>query len=382
MYLLLLIPVMASAATAYALNGGDVVGALVQLADGIGEGFVALTLGFAAAPMGIGFIVGGILVLGLGSVVPVSFEVESLTVVSRLANREWKKMAQIVLLAGVVGLVLGVIGVYAHIVDFIEGVVLAGMLTGVGVILCFVALELFKENRIVGGVSIVAAVIGYLPLAHDNNGLVYALGISVAAALLTTFVLSRIRPFEPTPVDNSREKLRLLPLDRFRFLTDVVVIRGALALLALRTGTSIAYSSIDGQLANHAVDYDHTNIIAGASGAASAMFGGPPVEPIISGTAPTDHPMASGALMMFIMAAILLLKLLPKMAVYVPAAAISGFLFLLGAFAAFSSNVGGIVSDQNPFAGPVTTVVTAATFDPFLGMVAGVVVRALTGWLM
>jgi adenine/guanine/hypoxanthine permease len=382
MYLLLLIPVVASAATAYALNGGDLVGALVQLADGIGEGFVALTLGFAAAPAGIGFLIGGILILGLGSVVPVSFEVESLTVVSRLANREWKKMAQIVLVAGVAGLILGVVGVYGNIVNFIEGTVLAGMLTGVGVILCFVAFDLFKSNKIVGGVSIVAAVVGFLPLATNTNGLVYALGISVGAALIATVVLSRFRPFEKVEVDTSREGLKLLPLDRFRFLTDVVVIRGALALLALRTGTSIAYSSIDGELANHAVNYDHTNIIAGASGAASAMFGGPPIEPIISGTAPAPHAMASGALMMFIMAALLLLKLLPKMAVYVPAAAISGFLFLLGAFAAFSSNVGGIISDQNPFAGPVTTVVTAATFDPFLGMVAGVVVRALTGWLM
>ena len=48
---LLLVPVVGSA-TAYAIEGGDIVGALVQLADGIGEGFVALTLGFAVGPSG------------------------------------------------------------------------------------------------------------------------------------------------------------------------------------------------------------------------------------------------------------------------------------------------------------------------------------------
>ena len=378
----LLVVGLAGSGTAWALEGGDFVGALVQLADGIGEGFVALSLGFAAQPAGLGFLVGGFLLLGLGSIVPVSFEVESLTVVSKLANREWVKMAQIVFLAGLIGLVLGIAGVYTHLVSFVEGTVLAGMLTGVGIILCFVAYELFKENKIVGGVSVVVAIVTFLPLTKDANGLVYALGASVAAALVVSFVLRTIRPVAPLEIDTSREKIRLIPLDRFRFLTDTLVIRGALALLALRVGTSIAYSAINADIAGASADVNHTNITAGLSGAVSGIFGGAPLEPIISGTAPAPNPMASGALFMFVMAAVLLLGLLPKMAMYVPTSAISGFLFLLGAFAAFSGNVGGVVSDENPFAGPVTTVVTAVTFDPFLGMVAGAVVRALTGWLM
>jgi AGZA family xanthine/uracil permease-like MFS transporter len=383
---LLLVPVLGSA-TAYAIEGGDIVGALVQLADGIGEGFVALTLGFAAAPAGIGFLVGGILILGLGSIVPASFEVESLTVVSRLANRDWLKMCYIVFVAGIIGFVLGLAGLYEQIVDFIDGTVLAGMLTGVGVILCLVAYDLFKSDMIIGGVSVIAAVTSYLWLLDETNGLVYALGISVAAALAAAFVKHQFKPIEPLEIDLSREKLRFIPLNRFRFLMDPIVIRGVLALLALRVGTSIAYSSVDGQIAgidpaSNAVNVDHTNITAGISGASSALFGGPPLEPIISGSAPAPNPMVSGALFMFAMAAILLLGLLPKMAVVIPAATISGFLFLLGAFAAFALNVGGIISEEQPFAGPVTTVVTAATFDPFLGMVAGCIVRALTGWLV
>jgi AGZA family xanthine/uracil permease-like MFS transporter len=384
MYFLFLIPlVAATSATAYALTGGDVVGAAAQVAESLGEGFVALALGWAAMPAGLGFIAGGVMMLALGSFVPVSFEVESLTVVSRLANRDWKKMAQIVVLAGVIGFVLGLAGLYTQIVEFVDGTVLAGMLTGVGVILSLVAYDLFKENMVVGGVSVVVAVMTFLPLADNTNAFTYALAASISAALATSFVVRRFRPAEPVEIDTTRERIQLLPLDRFRFLRSTVVIRGALALLALRTGTSIAYSAIDGDLAGGAAyNVDHTNMTAGAAGAVSGLFGGPPIEPIISATAPAPHALGAGVLFMFLMGAVLLLGLMPRAAQHIPVASISGFLFLLGAFAAFAGNVGGTVSDENPFAGPVTTVVTAATFDPFVGMVAGVIVRFLTGWLM
>jgi hypothetical protein len=59
------------------------------------------------------------------SVVPVSFEVESLTVVSRLAEKDWKRMAQIFLVAGILGALI----------------------------------DTFKENRIIGSASIVVAAI-------------------------------------------------------------------------------------------------------------------------------------------------------------------------------------------------------------------------------
>ncbi len=37
---------------------------------------------------------------------------------------------------------------------------------------------------------------------------------------------------------------------------------------------------------------------------------------------------------------------------------------------------------DDPYSGAATVVVTAATFDPFLGMVAGIVVRFLTGLIL
>ena len=70
-----------------------------------------------------------------------------------------------------------------------------------------------------------------------------------------------------------------------------MIVRAALALLALRTGTSIAYPSIDSDLAHvHTVTgsgvsvFDASNIMAGLAGFGSAFFGGAPLEPIITGT--------------------------------------------------------------------------------------------------
>lgn len=352
----------------------DILAAVATLGDAVGEGLVALALGFAALPTGIGFLIGAVLVFALGSVIPVSFEVESLTVISRLGERDWKRMAYMVLLAGILGACLGLFGVYGRIVSFIEGPILSGMMTGVGVILAFVAIDTFKGNKVVGGVSIAAALLAFFGLSGNDNALIYALFISVAAGVAA----SRFVPFEVIETATEREKIKLIPLDGFRWLKDIRVIRGALALLALRVGTSIAYSGIDGQMAGVDVNVDHTNIIAGLAGMGSALFGGAPVEPIISGTAAAPNPAISGVIMMAVMGGILLIGLLPRLAKIIPMASIAGFLFLLGACLAIPDNVSGVVSDTDFYSGPVTVVVTAATFDPFLGMICGILTRFVT----
>ena len=353
----------------------DFLAAFVTLFDAIGEGLVALALGFASAPTGIGFLVGAILVVALKSVVPVSFEVESLTVVSRLADRDWKTMAYIILLAGLTGALLGGLGIFGRIVSFIEGPILSGMMTGVGVILTFVAIDSCRKNKIIGGVSVVVALLVFFVMHDNENNLIYALLASVIASI----IVSRFVSFDPIIKEIQKERIRLIPFDGFSFLKNPKVIRGALALLALRTGTSIAYSGIDSEMAGVSANVDHTNIIAGISGAASALFGGAPVEPVISATAAAPHPEFSGALMMALMGVLLLLGLLPRLARFVPMASIAGFLFLLGACIAIPDNMAGVLTDADSVSGPVTLVVTAATFDPFLGMICGVLMRFLIG---
>jgi AGZA family xanthine/uracil permease-like MFS transporter len=412
----------------------DIVAALSMLADVIGEGLVAISVGWAAKPAGIGFIVGLIFLLGFRSVAPVSFEVESLTIVSRIAKRAWHIMIYAVIIAGIVGAILGALGAYSAIVEFIGPAIQYGMMTGVGVILAIVAVDLIKENRKIGLVSAGSAFIIYFATQSDPSALIYAL----AGSVVISVIVGRFVKFEPILPDPQREKITtILPWRHFgqlfrsyreyEFLVagggstsaaggqggggsgqnggtgpagagkpqrreiikkltrkdKILIVRAALSLLALRVGTSIAYPAIDADIAglppvtdSGVSIFDATNIIAGLAGFTSAIFGGAPLEPIITGTAAAPNPVISAALMMAFAAAILLLGWIGKAAKYIPLQAVTGFLLVLGTLIIFPENAS-LAMEADPVVGGVTAVVTAATMDPFLGLVAGLLVKGL-----
>ena len=106
---------------------------------------------------------------------------------------------------------------------------------------------------------------------------------------------------------------------------------------------------------------------------ASSFFGGGPVEAIISGTAVAPHPLLAGIILVAIVAAILLTKTITKIAKYIPAQTISGFLFTLGAFAVFAADAPEALK-LDPIVGSVVIIVTSFS-DPFIGMVCGVVLK-------
>ncbi|HKG72550.1 MAG TPA: hypothetical protein VKA87_11650 [Nitrososphaeraceae archaeon] len=387
----------------------DIAGSLSMLADVIGEGLVGISLGWAAKPTGIGFIVGLVFLLGFRSLAPVSFEVESLTIVSRIAKRAWHIMIYAVILAGIIGAILGAIGAYSTIVEFIGPAIQYGMMTGVGIVLAIVAVDLIKENKTIGIISAASAFLVYFATRSDPSAIIYALAVSVVISV----IVGRFRKFDPILPDIKREKIHLvLPwkkfgqlfrsyqsyevldsntgsqktttiIKRLTRLDKILIVRAALSLLALRVGTSIAYPSIDYDIAgvpqvtgSGASIFDATNIIAGLSGFASAIFGGAPLEPIISGTAAAPNPILAAALMMAFAAAILLLGLMGRAARYVPLQAVTGFLLVLGTLIIFPENAPAAM-EADPLVGGVTAVVTAATMDPFIGMIAGLIVKGL-----
>ncbi len=111
----------------------------------------------------------------------------------------------------------------------------------------------------------------------------------------------------------------------------------------------------------------------------SSIFGGAPVESIISATGGAPNPKASGIIMMLLMAAILFAGLLPKIGKYIPTESIAGFLFVLGAIVTVPVNAASALTStvaNSTIIGGVTMTVTAIT-DPFIGMISGLLMKIL-----
>ena len=356
----------------------DILAAVFYLGDTFGEGLVALSLGFAAKATGIGFLVGAFFMIIFQSVTPVSFQVEGLTVVSRRNNGDWRGMCYTVMLAGIIGAVLGFLGVYGAIVDFIGEAIQGGMMVGAGLILAIVSFDMLKENWKIGIVSAGVAYILFIFVPSPEWGLIIALAGSVVAGIIMGRVLGE---FEPVVSKPEIEKISFIPhsmKDIKHYITQPTVIRATLAILALRTGTSIAYGGIDSEiLAKVQANPDAVNITSGIASLFSGMFGGANVEPIISATAGAPHPVASGVILLVLMGVILLCGLLPKVGKWVPTQSVVGFLLVLSTMIIIPENLPILLKDPVP--GAVAAGVTAAAIDPFLGMLVAILVRAFLG---
>ena len=358
----------------------DILFAVFTLGDTVGEGFVALGLGFAATATGIGFLAGAAFMLIFQSVVPVSFQVEGLTVVSRRNNGDWRGMCYTAILAGIIGAILGLIGVYGSIVGFIGEAIQGGMMVGAGLILSIVAFEILRENLTIGIVSALVAYLLFIPMSIVNPD--WALVIALIGSVGAGVIVGRVRGgYEPVVSKPEIEKVSLIPrswAEIKTYITKPSVIRATLAILALRTGTSIAYGGIDSELlAGVEANPDVVNVTSGVASIFSGMFGGANLEPIISATAAAPHPVFSGVLMMVMMGALLLFGVLPKLGKWVPTQSIVGFLLILGTLIIIPENLPILMADPVP--GAVAAGVTAAAIDPFLGMVVAIIVRVLIG---
>lgn len=344
----------------------DILAAIAVVINGLPQGLLALNFGFAAFPTALAFIVGGIGMALTGQVAPISFQAETIVLAGTLGKDRSERL-NIVFYTGILMLILGGIGLLEPIIDYIGPSILNGMMAGVGIILARVAIDMLKENRSVGIISGAVAVLVYF-ITYD---LVYTIVSSV-------FISTAYSIFRKRKGDTGEEIIEDLSLEKFerlKFKLNSRIVRSVLAVTTLQVGGNIAYASITGDLANTTVNVDHVTVYSGIASSVSALFGGGPVEAIISGTGVAPNPQLSGIIMMGIMAVILLMKLLPRIAKHVPSQSIAGFLFVLGAVVVFPNNIGAGIEGAPVVAG-VTTIVTASS-DPFLGMVAGVVVRFL-----
>ena len=157
---------------------------------------------------------------------------------------------------------------------------------------------------------------------------------------------------------------------------NLTVVLGALSLVMLNIGANISFGGITASIAGTTQNVDHLSIINSLADVPSSLFGGPPIEAIISGTAAAPAPVACGIAFMAVTALLLLLGAVSRLGRYLPAQSIAGFLFVIGLLITFIPNAQAVAQNHaDSPAGYIALGVTAWSKNPFLGMLAGVIVR-------
>ena len=341
----------------------DLLAIFSVILNGLPQGLLALTFGFASVPTAFAFLTGAVGNTIVGSVAPISFQAETITLAGTM-GKNMKERLSMIFYGGVIMALIGIFGFLGTIVDFIGSVITSGMMAGVGIMLARVAIEMCKKNNIVGGVSLASAFVTYL----FTKDLVYTISISV----ILSSVVSRVLKQDNGILTNEKERIVFQ-----KPILNSSVVRGALSMVCLNIGANIAFGNITGNIAGKNVDIDQLAVISSLADMSSSLFGGGPVESIISATASAPHAVWAGIGMMVLMAVILLSGLLPKIGKFVPSESIAGFIFILGAWVTVPINAASALG-QDSIVGGITMTVTAIT-DPFFGMLAGLIMKLLSG---
>lgn len=344
----------------------DLLAVIGVVLNGLPQGLLALTFGFASIPTAMAFFVGAAGNAVTQNVAPISFQAETITYAGTSGKNRSERCTMIFIGAVVMALV-GIFGVLTKIVDFIGADIANGMMAGVGIMLAKVAIDMVKESKLSGSVSLVAAIIAYYITRNNPNTLVYTIVISVVASCIASAIFEKGKD-TIVVIDDK--------FTRQKFTFNTRVILGALGMACLNIGSNISFGSITASMAPSAhYNVDQLSVISSLADIGSSIFGGAPVESIISATASAPHAVWSGVAMMVVMGVILITGVLPKISKYVPTSSIAGFLFVLGIFKTVALDAPAALSTA-PAVGGLTMVVTAIT-NPFFGMLAGIVARVL-----
>ncbi|WP_153731413.1 NCS2 family permease [Sporosarcina obsidiansis] len=346
----------------------DILAALSGVLNALPQGLLALTFGFASIPTALAFMVGAFGNAATSNVAVISYQAETITLAGTMGKNMRERLSMIFFGAAIL-LLIGMFGILESVIDWIGPVITTGMMAGVGLMLSKVAWDMAKADRIVGLTSMFSALIVYFA----TKDLVYTITASVILSSIV-YALMNTKNRSITERPAIKEGFHLQKL-----IVNTAVIRGALALVCMNIGANIAFGKINGDIANSEVNVDVLTIISSLADMVSALFGGAPVEIVISATASAPHAVWAGVLMMVLMAIVLVTGLLPKIGKFVPSSSIAGFLFVLGAIVTLPDNAIMALTGEGAgtgIVGSITMVVTAIT-DPFLGMLSGIIVQFL-----
>ena len=369
--------------------GPFVLAVVAVIINGVPQLLYAQARGFALKPAGLAYLVGAFGNLFTGSVTPISSQAETITVAS--VKKDLRNNVSSILLAAVLMIILGLCGGVTKISDFAGPAVVSGMMSGVGLILAGVSWDMFGQEKRTTLVSIVSAILAYAIFLNDANKVVWT--ISVAVSTADFLLLQKRRVDLSTLVEPGRETVEMSAEWRFwkkaywsdfnliKPTINLSVILGALSLMMLNIGANISFGGITASMAGTAQNFDHLSIINSLADIPSALFGGPPIEAIISGTAGAPWPVLCGIVFMLVMGILILLGLIGRLGKYLPAQSISGFLLVIGIVMTFAPNLTAVTASDNAMSGYIALGVTAWSKNPFLGMVAGVLVRYLGAYV-
>ncbi len=360
---------------------------IAVIINGVPQLLYAQARGFALKPAGFAYLVGAFGNLVTGSVTPISSQAETITVAS--VDKDLRNNVSAVLLAAVLMVILGLCGGVTRIADFAGTAVVSGMMSGVGLMLAGVSWDMLKQERRVTLVSMISAIIAYALFINDGNKVVWTIFISVAVSTADFLFLQKRRVALSTVVEEGRKPVEMSGEWRFwkkeywsdfKFIKPTInatVILSALSIMMLNVGANISFGGITASIAGTQQNFDHLSIINSLADVPSAIFGGPPIEAIISGTAGAPWPVACGIVFMIAMAVLILTGLVGRLGRYLPAQSISGFLLVIGFALTFAPNLATVAASDDSMSGYIALGVTAWSKNPFLGMVVGVLVRYL-----
>jgi len=371
--------------------GAFVLAVVAVIINGVPQLLYAQARGFAIKPAGFAYLIGAFGNLLTGSVTPISSQAETITVAS--VKKNLRNNVSSILLAAVLMAVLGLCGGVNMIAEFAGPAVVAGMMSGVGLMLAGVTLDMFGQEKRVTIVSVVSALVAYVIFLNDGNKVVWTIFISVAVSTIDFLFIQKRRVDMSTLVEEGREPVEMSSEWRFwkkEYWSDfklikptlnVAVIMGALSIMMLNVGANISFGGITASIAGTTQNYDHLSIINALADVPSALFGGPPIEAIISGTAGAPWPVLCGVIFMLVTGVLILTGVIGRLGKYLPAQSISGFLFVIGLIMTFAPNLTTVASSDGSMSGYIALGVTAWSKNPFLGMVAGIVVKFLGSYV-
>ena len=332
----------------------DIFAAIAVVFNAIPMAMFSLSYGFAAFPTALGFIVGGFGMLLTHQIAPISLQAESIVLAGTISHDRNERL-NIIFYSGIVMAILGLCGVLTKTMDFIGPCILNAMLAGVGLMLAKAGFDMIKQNRFV---------------YFATNDLIWTIAISVIVSDVAHLIKVKVTGQQDHLLEIDMSKEKLIPL---KLTVNPHIIRSVLAVCTLQIGGNIAYATITAGIAGESANVDAITVYSGLADSASAFFGGGPVEAIISGTAAAPHPLLAGVLLAAIVSAIFLTKTITKLAKHIPAETISGFLFVLGAFAVFPEDAKAALT-EDPVVGACVIIVTSFS-DPFIGMVSGIALK-------